>query len=81
MRMRMYIQRHGGSVPKNIKDEMRKSVVHKKMLGITKSEKEKWTKAGVETAGFWSRWLLWSKPDKKNACKYIEKKFGLRIKK
>ena len=23
---------------------------------------EMWTKSGIDTAGFWSRWLLWNKP-------------------
>jgi hypothetical protein len=24
--------------------------------------RENWTKLGIDTAGFWSRWLLWNKP-------------------
>ena len=24
--------------------------------------KEDWTKQGLQTAGFWSKWLLWNKP-------------------
>ena len=23
---------------------------------------ENWTKSGIYTAGFWSKWILWSKP-------------------
>ncbi len=30
---------------------------------IKRHEKnEDWSKSGIDTAGFWSRWLLWSKP-------------------
>jgi len=38
---------------------------------------ETWTKSGVKTAGFWSRWLLWSKPSLDEAKKFISKRFGL----
>ena len=31
------------------------------------------------TAGFWSRWLLWSKPTMKEAIKVVEKKVHQRI--
>jgi len=24
--------------------------------------RENWTKSGIETAGFWSRWILWNLP-------------------
>ena len=40
---------------------------------------ETWSKSGVKTAGFWSRWLLWSKPNLKDAMKLINKKFGVTI--
>lgn len=41
------------------------------------SGKEDWTKKGIKTAGFWSRWLLWSKPSLTEAKKLIENKFNL----
>jgi len=41
--------------------------------------REDWTKGGIDTAGFWSRWLLWSKPSLPQAKKYMEKKFGIKI--
>ena len=28
---------------------------------IRHKKNEKWTKSGILTAGFWSRWLLWEK--------------------
>ena len=40
---------------------------------------ETWNKRGLKTAGFWSRWLLWSKPTIRDAKKLIHKKFGLVI--
>jgi hypothetical protein len=41
---------------------------------------EDWTITGLKTKGFWSRWLLWSKPDLQEAIKFMEKKFNLDIK-
>ena len=36
---------------------------------------ENWTKSGIDTAGFWSRWLLWSKPSIKESYEEIKKRF------
>ena len=38
-----------------------------------------WSKNGIKTAGFWSRWLLWSKPSMKEAKTLMSKKFGIRF--
>jgi hypothetical protein len=40
---------------------------------------ENWKKSGVHTAGFWSRWLLWSKPTMTGAKALIKKKFNISI--
>ena len=40
---------------------------------------ETWTKSGLKTAGFWSRWLLWSKPSMPGAKRLISSRFGLRF--
>jgi hypothetical protein len=40
---------------------------------------EDWTRAGVNTPGFWARWLLWSRPSKREAVKYIERKMHARV--
>jgi|TARA_B100002019_G_C21273789_1_gene603937 hypothetical protein len=40
---------------------------------------ETWSKNGIKTAGFWSRWLLWSKPSMKEAKTLMSKKFGIRF--
>ena len=41
--------------------------------------REDWTKSGLDTAGFFSRWLLWNKPTLESSMKNIEKKFGIKI--
>ena len=41
--------------------------------------RENWNKSGFHTAGFWSRWLLWSKPTMTNAKALIKKKFNISI--
>jgi hypothetical protein len=40
---------------------------------------ETWTKSGVTSAGFWSRWLLWNKPSLKASIQDTEKRFGIQI--
>ena len=41
---------------------------------------ESWGRVkGLRTAGFWSRWLLWSKPSLAEAKKFVAKKFSLLI--
>ena len=36
---------------------------------------ENWSKSGLDTPGFWSKWYLWSKPTKKEAYNYIKSHF------
>ncbi len=38
--------------------------------------RENWTPSGRYTAGFWSRWLLWSKPSLTAAIKTTQKALG-----
>lgn len=40
---------------------------------------EDWNKSGINTPGFWSRWLLWEKPTFKGAIDNIEEKFNINI--
>lgn len=57
------------------KDDMRKKLYldrHKK--------REDWTKEGIETPGFWSRWLLWNKPTLSSSAKNIEERFNVKVK-
>lgn len=41
--------------------------------------RENWSVKGIKTAGFWSRWLLWSKPEFKDAKKLMYNKFKINI--
>jgi hypothetical protein len=41
--------------------------------------RENWTRSGAETAGFWSRWLLWSRPSFRQARGQTQKVLGRRI--
>ena len=40
---------------------------------------EDWTKRGIKTAGFWSRWLLWNKPSIEASIEDIEDRFNVKI--
>jgi len=78
-RMRLYVQRHGGSIPAPVLKESRPGKIQSGMLAVDTSRKELWTAAGVGTAGFWSRWLLWSYPTLDDAKKYISKRFKIKF--
>ena len=43
--------------------------------------REDWKKSGIETAGFWSKWILWNKPSLLDSIKHTEKKFNITIRK
>jgi hypothetical protein len=51
------------------KDEARK------LRYIKRHNNEDWSKSGIDTAGFWSRWLLWHKPSIKESYEDIKKRF------
>jgi hypothetical protein len=38
--------------------------------------RENWTKGGVLTPGFWSRWVLWNKPSLRESLKSTLKKIN-----
>ena len=42
-------------------------------------KRESWSRAGKYTPGFWSRWLLWSKPSLKAALTRTSKVLGKKI--
>lgn len=42
--------------------------------------RENWTKSGICTAGFWSRYLLWGKPTLTGSISAIQTKFKIKIK-
>jgi hypothetical protein len=41
--------------------------------------REKWGRSGQYTAGFWSRWLLWSRPSLKGGLARTQSVLGRRI--
>ena len=60
-RMAHYLVRHGATGDVD-DEELRPTVAHQQRMAdeFKKSRKEDWTASGVGTAGFWSRWFLWS---------------------
>jgi len=42
--------------------------------------RENWTKSGIKTAGFWSKWILWSSPSLSGAIRKTSNKFNITIK-
>lgn len=76
-RMRSYVLRHGGQIPGRIIAERDPSKIQNMMLNINQSDKEEWKRSGINGAGFWSRWYLWSFPSFREVEKFMSKKFGL----
>lgn len=52
------------------KDESRKNAYIKRH-----EKRENWSKSGIDSSGFWSRWLLWHKPTIKESYDDIKKRF------
>ena len=78
-RMRRYVVRHGGKVPVRLLSSTSRDEVQKKMLRVTSSDTESWGIRGIRSAGFWSRWLLWSFPDIRDAARFIQKTFRVSV--
>jgi hypothetical protein len=78
-RMRSYVLRHGGRVPKRIIAERDPKKIQTMMFGVNSSDKEDWKISGIDGAGFWSRWYLWSYPDFEGVKKFMSKRFGIKI--
>jgi hypothetical protein len=78
-RMRSYVLRHGGRVPKRIIAEREPKKIQDMMLDVTSSDKEDWKLSGIDGAGFWSRWYLWSFPTFEGVRKFMKKRFGVVI--
>ena len=79
-RMRSYVRRHGGIIPKEIERLENGRQIHKAMLHVKTSTKEDWSESGIRTAGFWSRWLLWSEPSLERAKRRVSKLFDIDFK-
>ena len=78
-RMRSYVLRHGGRIPKRIVAERDPNRIQTLMLSINSSDKEDWKIGGIDSAGFWSRWYLWSYPDFDGVKKFMSKRFGIKF--
>ena len=78
-RMRSYVRRHGGRVPRRIIAERDPKKIQTMMLGVNSSDKEDWKISGIDGAGFWSRWYLWSYPDFEGVKKFMSKRFGIKF--
>jgi len=39
--------------------------------------RENWTRSGILTAGFWSRWLLWNQPTLASSLADIRRRFRI----
>ena len=78
-RMRSYVLRHGGQIPKRIVAERQPAMIHRMMLNVDRSDKEDWKMSGIGGAGFWSRWYLWSQPTIPQVRAFMSKRFGIKI--
>ena len=76
-RMRSYVLRHGGHVPRQTIEERDPKKIQTKMLKVNRSDKENWDRSGIDGAGFWSRWYLWSYPTVEGVKKLMSKRFGI----
>ena len=43
------------------------------------NRRESWSKSGIRTAGFWSRWILWNKPSLTASIQDTQRRFGIKI--
>jgi hypothetical protein len=79
LRMRSYLIRHGASpyISASLKKEKNPKRVLNGLLNVSNSHLENWKPSGIKTAGFWSRWLIWSVPSMNGAKKLMTKKFNI----
>lgn len=79
LRMRSYLIRHGASpyISASLKKEKNPKCVLNGLLNVSNSHLENWKPSGIKTAGFWSRWLIWSVPSMNGAKKLMSKKFNI----
>jgi hypothetical protein len=50
---------------------------NRKNLYINRHKNNTWSKSGIDTAGFWSGWLLWNKPTIKESYIDIKRRFNI----
>ena len=81
-RMVRYLVRHAGNVPDGLKRPgLKERDIIEQALRVERSRRERWgthdLARAVESAGFWSRWLLWSLPDMAKAKDLIHDRFNI----
>ena len=81
LRMRSYLIRHGAApyMTDSVKKSKNTREVERRLLKISNSHLENWKISGIKTPGFWSRWLLWSKPSLSDAQRVLTSKFNIRF--
>jgi hypothetical protein len=81
LRMRSYLIRHGASpyISASLKKEKNPKRVLNGLLNVSNSHLENWKPSGIKTAGFWSRWLIWSVPSMNGAKKLMTQKFNIKF--
>jgi hypothetical protein len=57
-----------------------KNPLRKKAYIQRHRSRENWSKSGIDTAGFFARWLLWNQPTLEDSIKDIENRFNIEIK-
>ena len=57
-----------------------KNPLRKKAYIQRHKKNENWNKSGIDTSGFWARWLLWNLPTLEDSIKDIEERFDVEIK-
>jgi hypothetical protein len=50
-----------------------------KRYEIRHKKRENWKRSGIDTAGFWSKWILWNKPSISASIRDTEDRFNIRI--
>ena len=58
---------------------MHKDETRKKSYVSRHKSSENWNKAGIRTAGFWSKHLLWNKPTLRESIQDIERRYNVHI--
>ncbi len=58
---------------------LHKNPNRKKLYLARHRKRENWNKSGINTAGFWSKNILWNKNTLNKSIKDTEKKFNIKI--
>lgn len=59
---------------KAVRDDRKKAYINRHF------KRENWSKSGIHSAGFWSRWILWNRPTIEESIRDVENRFNIKIK-